>query len=191
MTLFPSLRTGPSCAALLVLSACVGAPETGPHHHRPAPPPPAVRPAPSLPQDWRDWPVAAGSWSYWTTADSSIAAFAQPGRTADLVFRCDRAGRRMYVARAIAPRTTPINQPMTVHTSFGDVQWPIVDTPLMAHGAPGLNASFAVTIRAANDPGLDKIAFSRGRFAVEAPGAAPISAPGWAEVSRVIEDCRG
>jgi len=40
------------------------------------------------------------------------------------------------------------------------------------------------------DPLLDAMAFSKGRFAVEAPGAAPLYVPSWPEVTRVIEDCR-
>lgn len=42
----------------------------------------------------------------------------------------------------------------------------------------------------ANDPLLDAIAFSRGRFAVESPGASALVLPSWPEIGRVIEDCR-
>ena len=42
----------------------------------------------------------------------------------------------------------------------------------------------------ARDPLLDAMAFSRGRFAVEAAGMATLYVPSWPEVSRVIEDCR-
>ena len=75
---------------------------------------------------------------------------------------------------------------MTVHTSFGDAQWPAVPSTVT-----GTGAAYATAIRASNDGMFDKISFSRGRFAIEAPGAAPMAAPDWAEVSRVIEDCRG
>lgn len=37
---------------------------------------------------------------------------------------------------------------------------------------------------------LDAIAFSRGRFLVEQAGAPTLVLPAWAEVGRVIEDCR-
>ena len=47
----------------------------------------------------------------------------------------------------------------------------------------------AATI-SANDPLLDAIAFSRGRFTIEQPGVAPLVLRPWAEVARVIEDCR-
>jgi hypothetical protein len=43
----------------------------------------------------------------------------------------------------------------------------------------------------ARDPLLDQIAFSRGRFTIEAPGAAMLVIPAWPEAARVIEDCRG
>jgi len=42
----------------------------------------------------------------------------------------------------------------------------------------------------ARDPLLDAIAFSRGRFALEAAGLETLYLPAWPELSRVIEDCR-
>jgi hypothetical protein len=43
---------------------------------------------------------------------------------------------------------------------------------------------------AGNDPLLDAMALSKGHFAIEAEGLAPLYLPSHAEVSRVIEDCR-
>ena len=42
----------------------------------------------------------------------------------------------------------------------------------------------------ASDPILDAMAFSRGRFALDVAGLAPLYLPAWPEVARVIEDCR-
>ena len=42
----------------------------------------------------------------------------------------------------------------------------------------------------ARDPLLDAMAFSKGRFAIEIAGLPTLYAPSWAEVTRVIEDCR-
>jgi hypothetical protein len=42
-----------------------------------------------------------------------------------------------------------------------------------------------------NDPLLDAIAFSRGRFVIEQSGRAPLVLPPHAEIGRVIENCRG
>ena len=41
------------------------------------------------------------------------------------------------------------------------------------------------------DPLLDQIAFSRGRFLVQAEGGPSLILPAWPEPARVIEDCRG
>ena len=41
-----------------------------------------------------------------------------------------------------------------------------------------------------NEPQLDAIAFSRGRFLVSVKGAADLVIPSWPEIARVIEDCR-
>ena len=52
-------------------------------------------------------------------------------------------------------------------------------------GAEGITLQFSP-----RDPMLDAMAFSRGRFVIEAEGLSPVYAPSWPEVSRVIEDCR-
>ena len=39
-------------------------------------------------------------------------------------------------------------------------------------------------------PLLDAMAITRGRFAVEVEGEPGLYVPAWAEVTRVIEDCR-
>ena len=41
-----------------------------------------------------------------------------------------------------------------------------------------------------HDPLLDAMAVTKGNFAVESAGMATLYLPGWAEVTRVIEDCR-
>jgi len=180
-------RAAAALGGLLLLTNCVSAPPPAPEP-RPAPPPPPAPAPPPVAKDWRDWPVARGDWSYRPIDGGTLASFGEPGQTALLAFRCDLATRRIHVARATAARTRPGDQ-MTVHTSFGAYQWPVSDIPTVS--SLGSTATFAIAIRAANDAALDRIAFSRGRFAIEAPGAAPLSVPGWAEVSRVIEDCRG
>ncbi len=47
-----------------------------------------------------------------------------------------------------------------------------------------------VAARAASDGVLDQMAYSRGKIGVEAQGAAPLGLPAWAEIARVVEDCR-
>ncbi len=40
------------------------------------------------------------------------------------------------------------------------------------------------------DPILDAMAFSRGRILLETDGHTPIILPAWAEITRIVEDCR-
>ena len=181
-------RAAVALVGLLFLANCVSAPTPAPTP-QPAPPPPAPAPAP-VAKDWRDWPVAQGDWSYRPIQGGTLATFGLAGQTAELAIRCELATRRLFFARTTAAETRPGDQ-MTVHTSFGDFQWPVSQLPTVSSAAKGSTATFAIAIRASNDAALDRIAFTRGRFAIEAPGAAPLSVPGWAEVSRVIEDCRG
>lgn len=37
---------------------------------------------------------------------------------------------------------------------------------------------------------LDAMAFSRGRILLETDGNPPIILPAWAEIARIVEDCR-
>lgn len=140
---------------------------------RPAPPPPPApvqqRPA----ADWRQAPITPGDWRWSGDGGQSVARFA--GGT--LVLRCDRRTGGISLQRAGSARDP---QPMTITTTSGTRT--VTATPL---GSQAL----AVTL-GARDPVLDAMAFSRGRFAVEAPGTAPLYVPSWPEISRVIEDCR-
>lgn len=173
-----------SAPLLLLAAACVPAPTP-----QPAPPPPqpvAAPPQRSLSADWRDWPVASGDWSYRAVDGGSLASFGAPGAAAPLTIRCEMASHSLTVSRAANGMADQIVGQMTVHTSFGDAQWPVI-----AGQTPGASTVYAVATRAAVDGAFDKMAYSRGRFAIEAPGTQPISVPAWAEVSRVIEDCRG
>lgn len=53
----------------------------------------------------------------------------------------------------------------------------------VTHGALG-------TVRA-NDPLLDAIVYSRGKFMVSATSLPDLILPPWPEIARVVEDCRG
>lgn len=78
--------------------------------------------------------------------------------------------------------TSNVPLPMTVVTTS--------DTrPLSADPAPQGQPQLVATL-AAHDPLLDSMAFSRGRFVIEVNGLPTLYLPAWAEVGRVIEDCR-
>ncbi|WP_324743459.1 hypothetical protein U8326_08035 [Tsuneonella sp. CC-YZS046] len=63
-------------------------------------------------------------------------------------------------------------------------------TRLLDARPTGAQSADLATNLSARDSLLDAIALSRGRFAVEAAGLPTLYLPSWAEVSRVIEDCR-
>lgn len=166
---------------LLLLPSCVGAPEqprapaAGPAQ-QPAPRPaaPGVPAPPAAPVEWQYRPATPGDWTYRAEGGGSAASFGSPGTGPLLTFRCDPVAARISVARTGAGQGA-----MTIRTSYGAVSWPAIAT-----------GGQLVATRAANDAVLDQIAYSRGHFAVEVAGLATLTLPNWAEVSRVIEDCR-
>ncbi|MFT3978640.1 MAG: hypothetical protein QM688_16265, partial [Sphingomonas bacterium] len=126
---------------------------------------------------WTDWPVAPGTWRYAADSRGTRAMFGDGG-DASVVLRCDRGERRMYLSRAgnaatpLTVRTTSLVRSVAVQPTGGAL--------------PYVAAALAV-----NDPLLDAMAFSRGRIALEQNGTAPLVVPNYAEIGRVIEDCRG
>lgn len=173
----PDMRVILAFASLAVLSACV-APSAPPPRPAPSAPVPAPAPAPAPPppaasSDWRDWPLAPGGWTYRQDARGSVALFGQASDPA-FTLRCDRAQRQLHLVRRGATPGT-----MTVRTTS-------TARSLTAGGASD-GASAALP---ANDPLVDAMGYSRGRFIVETPGMAPLVVPAWAEVLRVAEDCR-
>jgi len=107
-------------------------------------------------------PLASGQWSYFATADGSIATYGT-----QIQLRCERLSHTIIISR---PNSGPAT--LTIAT----------DTLTRA-----LPPSGRVS---ANDPLLDAIAMSRGRFIVSGGGAPTIAVPSWPEAARSIEDCR-
>ena len=169
-------------AASAALASCSNVVPPAP---APAPPPvpvpaPAPAPVPTPPpasSDWRDWPAARGDWSYRQDGQGTIASFGLRADQPELSLRCDRASRQVQIARrGEAPG------PITIRTST-------TARSLAARPTPGAQPYVAVTLPA-TDPILDAMGYSRGRFVVEMPPLAPLVVPTWAEVQRVVEDCR-
>jgi hypothetical protein len=155
----------PLALTLTTLAGCAATPPA--REVRPAPvvaPPPRPTPAPPpLASDWNDWPFTPGDWRYGAASANFIV-----GGQAPLRMTCDRGTRNVVITGVAAG-------PVTIRTT--------TMTRTMTAGA-------AISLSAA-DPLLDAIAFSRGRFVVEQPGAPPLVLPPHAEIGRVIEDCRG
>lgn len=122
-------------------------------------------------KDWRDAPQTSGDWVY----AGHTARFVSAEGTL-FAMTCNRAAGSMTLSRAGSANAS---LPMTIVTTSE------VRTVAVVQGAGGVQATLAV-----NDPLLDAMAFSRGRFAVETSGISALYLPAWAEVGRVIEDCR-
>ncbi|MCF2513743.1 hypothetical protein LVY65_01500 [Sphingomonas sp. G124] len=126
--------------------------------------PAATQVAPLSFEPGKALPLAPGQWSYIPTAGGSLASFGSA-----VTLRCDRTTRTVTITR---PSSGVATGPLTFATSSLIRTLPLGGRLL------------------ANDPLLDAIAFSRGRFLMS-DGAGPILAiPAWPEAARSIEDCR-
>jgi hypothetical protein len=178
-------RIGRLAAAAVLAAALAGcaskpaaAPEAPPARPSPPPPPQTVRPAPPPPAGWADAPLSPGGWSYRDEASGSEAWFGPAAGEPAFVMRCDRARRQIRLARS--GDASDYLMRITTSTGTAQLRVELERQPRLAVAAP-LTAA---------DAQLDAIAFSRGRFMVEVPGAQRLIMPSWPETARVIEDCR-
>jgi hypothetical protein len=164
-------------AGLISLASCATQPVP-----KAVPAPPSVAnaglaEAPRAAADWRDGPLTEGTWRYVPGDAVSSARFGRDGATAVLIVRCDRASHQIALLR------DGMATELSIMTSAG-----------VERRAAGRidEASVPMTgiLFTANDALLDRIVFSRGRFAIGAPGLPVIVAPAWAEPARSIQDCR-
>jgi hypothetical protein len=175
------LASPAAALAAVLLAGCV--PQVAPPPPVVAPPQPApvasARPAP-LSSDWRDWPRTPGDWRY--DAAQVIARYVDAAGRPLLTLSCDRAARRILMTRP----SPAVAAALTIRTSSA-LRAVTVQARAPADAAPlvMLDAAFA-----ADDRLLDAMAFSRGTFTVEQQGQPPLVLPAWAEVGRVVQDCR-
>lgn len=156
---------GLSAATALLLAGCAAVPT-------PTAPPPAPRPAPApapapppVSQSWEERAVNPGAWRY--DAASRTATFAPTGNAnALLTMSCAGGGIRL---------TSALDGNVALRTSAGTDQ---------------IRFDSGSATVPSRDIRLDRIAFSRGRFALESASGA-LTLPVQSEIGRVIEDCRG
>jgi hypothetical protein len=118
-----------------------------------------------------------GNWAYATTTDGSEATFSNASGQSQLTIRCTRSTRRVAILKA-APSASPS---MWVWTSSQTKSLPATYDPTTGRVSTDL---------AAFDSLLDAIASSRGRVGFSTSGLSALVVPPWADVGRVIEDCR-
>ena len=148
---------------------------------RPAPiatPAPAPAPAP-VSTNWLDRPASDGDWYYRSEGNRTLALFGGEETEADFILRCARGSGVVEFAHA-GEATSPLA--MRVRTETAE--------RVLTARPDGGALPYIVAAVPARDPLLDAMALSKGRFAIEVAGAEPLYLPAWAEVTRVIEDCR-
>ncbi len=169
-------------ALTFTIAACIPAPDSTPAPTTAVTPVPRPAPVPKPTQaasysSWMDVPASPGNWSF--SAANSMARFGESASEPRLSFGCTRSPRQVMLIR----HGTAANLPATLTIRTESATRTLTATPASDR------ASVSVAL-AANDPLLDAMALTKGRFAVEAQGLPTLYVPAWGEVTRVIEDCR-
>lgn len=154
---------------MLALASCTAIPAPEAPAPVPAPvaaaPKPAPAPPPAATRPWDERALDGGAWRY--DSGSRTASFIPASGGAPLLsIACSGGGIRL---------TSGLAGEVSLRTTAG------TDAIRFDGGGASLTN---------RDPRLDRIAFSRGRFALEGPGGA-LTLPVQSEIGRVIEDCRG
>jgi hypothetical protein len=119
-----------------------------------------------------------GTWSWSQTAGGSEVTFADASARPQLTIRCTRLSRFVTISRPASAAAAPS---LSVWTGTLKRNLPAKFDPATARLSADLTPF---------DPLLDAIAFSRGRFAIGIAGQPPLVVPAWADVARLVEDCR-
>ncbi|TAD72554.1 MAG: hypothetical protein EAY70_13645 [Sphingomonadales bacterium] len=127
-----------------------------------------------------DVPATVGEWSFTAFPFGSQAIFRGPaGLETGFSLSCNAQGRQITLLRlGRSDRPLPMRI-LTETASRSGLAEPV------AEQFPGVSLRLDP-----GDPLLDAMALSKGRFAIDVEGLAPLYLPSHAEISRVIEDCR-
>lgn len=131
--------------------------------------------------DWRDTPLAPGTWVYREDDRGSLALYGEPESEALFLVRCNLADRRIFFS--LAGSLDAAGGTMAFQASHGDASY-------AAQNSSGAQPYIVAATNEA-DAYLDAIAFSRGRITVTVTGQPVIAVPNWPQMTRVFEDCRG
>ncbi|MEM9501592.1 MAG: hypothetical protein AAF941_07065 [Pseudomonadota bacterium] len=144
---------------------------------------PTARPVPIVQEpvyeDYLDAPQSAGDWTYYKDPRETLAFFGTAPDSPILILRCDLDTKMIGIGRPGQYDGTAVMRISTETTT----------RVLEAEPVSSVNRLAAAQLPA-GDPLFDAMAITKGRFAIEVEGAKTIYVPAWAEVTRVIEDCR-
>lgn len=171
---FAALAASAGLLAACVPSATV--PTSTPSATQAAAPKPAPTPIVPRYNNWIDAPQTIGEWRYSGQGARTEATFSGRDNGALLRLRCHTDSRSIVLSLPESGSARPFVTIRT-HTATRTIE------------AKPASREMVVTFEP-HDPLLDAMAFARGRFAIESEGLNPLFLPSWAEVSRVIEDCR-
>ena len=119
----------------------------------------------------------AGDWTYATTNDGSQATFANSGGQPQLTIRCTKSTRRVALLKPAS--------------SASPSMWVWTSSQKKSLSATYDASTAQVSVQLAPyEPLLDAIASSRGRVGFSTSGLEALVVPPWADIARVIEDCR-
>ncbi|MEM1133212.1 MAG: hypothetical protein AAGH53_09755 [Pseudomonadota bacterium] len=143
----------------------------------------APRALPTLPEDWRDWPLLKGRWSYEWVYDGaqrndrgdSYANFTDEDGVKSTFISCQPDEKRIVFSVGASER--PDN--FSIRTTFNNTV---------------LNSSYTQQTASVERPAAsviwDEIIYSRGSFAVRLGQGRGVRLPTAPEIARVVEDCR-
>ena len=165
-------------ALIAALAACAS-PSPEPPSPPVATPSPRPNPAPVLaPPPAREWdrePATPGTWRHRLAGRDSIAEFVGTD------------GRMRFQMACTADKDVEL----AIIGSIADARSMTVRTRTLERSvSASAMESSVVTRLTPRDPLLAAMAYSRGRFAVEAAGLPALYLPSWPEVTRVIDDCQ-
>ena len=118
-----------------------------------------------------------GSWVYAPQAGGSSATFVNAANQPQLVLSCTRGTRQVTVSRPAAGAAPFI------------LVWTSSETRNLPSSWNPATGRLSATV-SAHDRVLDAMAFSRGRIGFSGLNLSVLVVPTWAEVGRVVEDCR-
>ncbi len=162
----------PFIPAALAIAACANA-RTGEDASAHAPSEPTTSDA------YLDAPQSPGTWTYVEEPGETLALFGEAEQMEGFLMRCGDGAVSLAVMTG-EPQEEARAMQVTTET---------VTAQLVAAPVPSRKRILAADL-APGDPLLDAMAITKGRFAIEVEGLQPLYLPAWAEVTRVIEDCR-
>lgn len=178
-----------NAAAAIALTFGIAACTAGVDAPPPAPTPVAVAVPPPAPpvaairepeyRNYLDAPQTPGTWTYANRQGETLALYGEDPRAPLFLMRC--TGTAVAIAR-VTDQANSAPRVMSVTTET-------VTRQLEAAPVAG-SANLLAAPLPPGDPLLDAMAITKGRFAIEVEGERSLYLPAWAEVTRVIEDCR-